>query len=55
MTGDRAENDGRGQSRSVPATDGSREPKTLPFAERLGCTVDEACEATGLGAVDRRP
>jgi excisionase family DNA binding protein len=49
MTGDRSENDRRGQSRSVPATDGSREPKTLPFAERLSCTVDEACEATGLG------
>jgi excisionase family DNA binding protein len=24
-------------------------PKTLPFAERISCTIDEACEATGLG------
>jgi excisionase family DNA binding protein len=49
MTGDRSENDGRGQSRSVPSTEGGRGPKTLPFAERLSCTVEEACEATGLG------
>jgi excisionase family DNA binding protein len=22
---------------------------TIPFAQRLSCTIDEACEATGIG------
>ena len=25
------------------------EPSTIPFAQRLTCTIDDACEATGLG------
>jgi excisionase family DNA binding protein len=25
------------------------EPGGIPFAQRLACTIDEACEATGLG------
>jgi excisionase family DNA binding protein len=25
------------------------EPSTMPFAQRLTCTIDDACEATGLG------
>lgn len=25
------------------------EPSTMPFAQRLTCTVDDACEVTGLG------
>jgi excisionase family DNA binding protein len=25
------------------------EPSTMPFARRLTCTIDEACEVTGLG------
>ncbi|WP_430649005.1 helix-turn-helix domain-containing protein [Bradyrhizobium zhanjiangense] len=24
-------------------------PKKIPFAERLTCTIDEACQVTGLG------
>ena len=48
MMGARSENDGREQSQSA-FNAGGREPKTLPFAERLSCTIDEACEATGLG------
>jgi excisionase family DNA binding protein len=24
-------------------------PSTTPFAERLTCTIDDACEVTGLG------
>jgi excisionase family DNA binding protein len=49
MTGDRLDNDGRKQSRCAPLTREGREPKTLPFAERISCSIDEACEATGLG------
>jgi excisionase family DNA binding protein len=47
--GARSENDRREQSQSPPFNMGGREPKALPFAERLSCTIDEACEATGLG------
>lgn len=25
------------------------EPSTMPFAQRLTCTIDDACEVTGLG------
>jgi excisionase family DNA binding protein len=25
------------------------EPKSIPFTQRLTCTINEACEATGLG------
>ena len=25
------------------------EPNTMPFAQRLTCTIDNACEVTGLG------
>ena len=49
MTGKGPENDGREQSRCAPTIREGDEPKTLPFAERLSCTIDEACEATGLG------
>jgi len=24
-------------------------PQTIPFAQKLTCTINEACEATGLG------
>jgi hypothetical protein len=32
----------------VAAGDGER-MSTIPFAQRLSCTIDEACQATGLG------
>ena len=32
-------------SLSAPAA----EPRTMPFAQRLTCTIDDACEVTGLG------
>jgi excisionase family DNA binding protein len=43
------EDDGRVHTKSVPATANGREAKAVPFAERLSCTINEACEATGLG------
>jgi excisionase family DNA binding protein len=49
MTNGQLENDGRRQLKSTPSTTNGREAKTVPFAERLSCTIDEACEATGLG------
>ncbi|WKA29815.1 excisionase family DNA-binding protein [Bradyrhizobium roseum] len=39
----------RRSANNVPSTANGREAKTIPFAERLSCTIDEACEATGLG------
>lgn len=47
--GARSEYDGREQSQSASFNAASRGSKSLPFAERLSCTIDEACEATGLG------
>lgn len=49
MKGDRSEIRDRKRSRIAPSTDGELQRNALPFAERLSCTVDEACEATGLG------
>jgi excisionase family DNA binding protein len=42
------EDDGRGHAK-IPATANGREANAVPFAERLSCTINEACEATGLG------
>ncbi|OSJ30768.1 helix-turn-helix domain-containing protein [Bradyrhizobium japonicum] len=49
MTGDQLENERRGQAKGVVSSTNGREARSLPFAERLSCTIDEACEATGLG------
>lgn len=49
MTGGQLANDRRKSTNNVPSTASGREGKALPFAERLSCTIDEACEATGLG------
>jgi excisionase family DNA binding protein len=39
----------RRSANNDPSTANGREAKAIPFAERLSCTIDEACEATGLG------
>jgi excisionase family DNA binding protein len=49
MTDSQLTSDGRRQSKSVPSTTNGREARAVPFAERLSCTIDEACDATGLG------
>lgn len=49
MTDSQLGNDGPRQPKSNPSTRSGREAKAVPFAERLSCTIDEACEATGLG------
>ena len=40
---------GREQSRVTSSIQKSEEPKTIPFGQRLACTISEACEVTGLG------
>jgi excisionase family DNA binding protein len=32
-----------------PAPSPKSEESTIPFSQRLSCTIDEACEATSLG------
>jgi excisionase family DNA binding protein len=32
-----------------PSCSSQPEEPTIPFFQRLSCTIDEACEATGLG------
>ena len=39
----------RRSANNVPSTANDRAAKTIPFAERLSCKIDGACEATGLG------
>jgi excisionase family DNA binding protein len=43
------EKNGGELSQITPSTHNPGEWKTIPFAQRLTCTIDEACEATGLG------
>jgi excisionase family DNA binding protein len=39
-----------GQPSQVSQSDPkAEEPSMMPFAQRLTCTIDDACEATGLG------
>ena len=44
----RGKNEGE-QSQVTPSPPKSGEPQTIPFVQRLTCTIDEACETTGLG------
>ena len=37
------------QSQATPCLPKSAEPQTIAFSQRFTCTIDEACEATGLG------
>jgi excisionase family DNA binding protein len=32
-----------------PLSSRKSEERTIPFSQRLSCTIDEACEATSLG------
>jgi len=49
MRYNRRASDGGEQSQFTPSTPEAGEPKTIPFSQRLTCTIGEACEATGLG------
>ena len=43
------ENDRPGDTKGAPSSTNARVAKSVPFAERLSCTIEEACEVTGLG------
>jgi excisionase family DNA binding protein len=49
MRCDRRGSNGKAQLQFTSSIPEAREPKAIPFAQRLTCTIDEACEATGLG------
>ena len=46
---DRLENDKRREPKGTPSSINGRMAASVPFADRLSCTIEEACEATGLG------
>jgi len=45
----RLENNEVEESQFTPSDAEVAGPKTIPFAQRLTCTISEACEVTGLG------
>ena len=49
MRYNRREKTGGQQSQVSLSAPKAAEPSTMPFAQRLTCTIDEACEVTGLG------
>lgn len=49
MRYNRREKTGGQQSPVSLSAPKAAEPSTMPFAQRLSCTIDDACEVTGLG------
>ena len=45
----RREKTGGQQTQVSLSAPNAAEPSTMPFAQRLTCTIDDACEVTGLG------
>jgi excisionase family DNA binding protein len=45
----RRENDEVKGLQITPSASEAMGPQTVPFAEKLTCTINEACEMTGLG------
>ena len=45
----RRENDEVKGLQITPSVSEAMGPQTVPFAEKLTCTINEACEMTGLG------
>jgi hypothetical protein len=45
----RREKNGGEQAPVTPSPPKAGERQTIPFVQRFTCTIDEACEATGLG------
>ena len=50
----RREKTGGQQSQVSLSAPNAAEPSTMPFAQRLTCTIDDACEVTGLGRTKLR-
>ena len=49
MRYNRGEKTGGQQSHVSLSAPKAAESSAMPFAQRLACTIDDACEATGLG------
>jgi excisionase family DNA binding protein len=49
MRHDQQHGGGTGGGSRTPPVRNSADAPTIPFAQRLTCTIAEACEATGLG------
>ena len=45
----RRENDEVEELQITPSASEAMRPQTVPFAEKLTCTINEACEMTSLG------
>jgi len=45
----RQENDEVEELQITPSVPEAVTPQTVPFAQKLTCTINEACEMTGLG------
>ena len=45
----RRENDEVEKSQFTPPASEPVRPQTVPFGQKLTCTINEACEVTGLG------
>ena len=45
----RRENDEVEELQITPSAPETVRPQTVPFAQKLTCTINEACELTGLG------
>ena len=51
----RRENDKVEESQFIPSASEAVRPQTVPFAQKLTCTINEACSFRSVDAVDRRP
>jgi excisionase family DNA binding protein len=45
----RRESSGIGEAQFTPSASEAMGSKAVPFTQRLTCTINEACEVTGLG------
>jgi excisionase family DNA binding protein len=45
----RRENDEVEETQFTPSASEAVRPQTVPFAQKLTCTINQACEVTGLG------
>ncbi|WP_371929988.1 helix-turn-helix domain-containing protein [Bradyrhizobium sp. CCGUVB1N3] len=49
MRRDQGQRNGEEQIEERPSASKDSDRSKIPFAQRLTCTIDDACEATGLG------
>jgi excisionase family DNA binding protein len=49
MRRNRREHNGAEETQFTPSSPEIVEPRAIPFVQRFTCTINEACEVTGLG------